>query len=196
MGHEVDIVPLPELLLGHLSSDGRDTPSEDQDEGKVGPPFRGAEVSSSWDPPSSITFFDSCHDRFDTRHGTAIRALLRACLPKTSQREMEHHGKQTLCCGAGGAVASYDTDLTQRRVWRVIDEACATEADMLVTACPTCTYTIAQALLSGDFAQRISNHNYLELVFGETIDWAEVFRKLETMWMGEYGPWLSQTFFS
>jgi Fe-S oxidoreductase len=183
MGDEIDIVPLPELMLDHVS----------RGEILELPAQGGSEATEL--TPFSVTFFDSCHDRFDTRHGRAIRSLLKAYLPKTAQFEMEHHGKETLCCGAGGAVAAYDAEITQRRVWRVIEEAQATEASTLVTTCPTCTYTIAQALLQGDSGQDMSNHNYLELIFGQSLDWPAIFGQLEAMWSGEYGPWLAETFF-
>jgi Fe-S oxidoreductase len=142
-----------------------------------------------------VTFFDSCHDRTDTRHGASIRRLLAKALPQTQQVEMEHHGKNTLCCGAGGAVATYDPDITQKRVWRIIDEARDTQAAALVTACPTCTYTIAQARLGAPAERSIPSHHYLELVFDQPIDWPEVFGRLESMWTGEYGAWLTQTFY-
>ena len=38
--------------------------------------------------------------------------------------------------------------------------------------------------------------HYLELLFGQTIDWPQVFAQLGGMWEGEYGPWLTQTFFA
>jgi Fe-S oxidoreductase len=175
IGGEADIIPLPELLLEQLS------PSDD--------------ATATPDTSFSVTFFDSCHDRFDTRHGTAVRKLLRLRFPKVVQFEMEHHGKDTLCCGAGGAVAAYDSEITQRRIGRVIDEARATGASTVVTTCPTCTYTIAQALLGAGPTPGISSHNYLELVFAQSIDWSTVFDQLEAMWTGEYAPWLTQTFF-
>ncbi|MDR0350676.1 MAG: (Fe-S)-binding protein [Coriobacteriales bacterium] len=185
MGDEMDIVPLPELLLEQPPSHARESAS-----------------------PLSLTFFDSCHDRFNLRHGRAVRQLLRRCHPDAPQREMEHFGKDTLCCGAGGAVATYDAEITKNRVWRIIDEAQATGADRLVTTCPTCSYTIAQALLTAEAEQEASGakgaagakpsllgRNYLELVFDVSIDWPAVFGRLEAMWTGEYGPWLTQTFF-
>ncbi|MDR3136295.1 MAG: hypothetical protein LBU07_02570 [Coriobacteriales bacterium] len=230
MGDEVDIVPLPELLVEHFVANSRDMPTTDvmaevkgsagcakaardtsnistrahltsrapddkERRRKANQSTSALEQEAVQNAPASITFFDSCHDRSDTRHGRAVRKLLELCLPETTQLEMEHHGKNTLCCGAGGAVASYDAALTQRRVWRVIDEAQKTTANTLVTTCPTCTYTIAQALLSAGSEQAIASHNYLELVFGQSINWAVVFSQLEEMWTGEYGPWLAETFF-
>ena len=191
MGDEIDIIPLPELLYAKLSQ-------EVADNYPCSSPANDTTLAS-------VTFFDSCHDRFDTRHGTAVRELLNLCFPQTIQLESQHHGKNTLCCGAGGAVASYDPTITAQRVWRVINEAQATGASTLVTLCPTCTYTIGQALLNMPESQapstslapmqNIVSRNYLELVFEQTIDWQQVFAQLEAMWTGEYGPWLTETFF-
>lgn len=175
----IDSVPLPELLadiVAERMASGHET---------------------GFDPLSlgSITFFDSCHDREDLRNAEALRALFARCLPESAQIEMEHAKADTLCCGAGGAVASYDPALTDARVWRVIEEARSTGADALVTMCPTCSYTIAQACLA-DPARAMASVHYLEALFGIRIDWETVFTQLGSMWTGEYGPWLNQTFFA
>lgn len=197
MADDIDIIPLPELILERgremeraagvaLRVDGM---PEDVDAA-----VRAAGLSPSNVP--SVTVFDSCHDRHDGRHGRAIRGVLRRYMPQVEIREMDERRKQTLCCGAGGAVAGYDPDITKRRVMRVVDEAHSTGANTLVTMCPTCTYTIAQENLSAAPERVIDSHNYLELFFGQTIDWAVVFDQLGSMWTGEYGPWLNATFFS
>lgn len=180
MGDSVEIVPLPEVLL-----------ERSRTALQAGEPAGFTPLE-----PSSITFFDSCHDRSDGRHGAAIRKLMETSLPEARRLEMEHHGKETLCCGAGGAVAAYDDDITHRRVWNVIDEARATGAKTMITACPTCTYTIAQACLGAEATSGIDSHHYLELLFDQTIDWPLVFDRLGSMWEGEYGPWLTATFFA
>lgn len=184
-GDEIDIVPLPEFLL------------EMAKKGNARFCAQGTEATPAAEgaADASLTFFDSCHDRFDRRHGRAIRRLLSLQSPGSARLEMAHHGKHTLCCGAGGAASAFDEDISHKRVWRIIDEAQATGAHTLVTACPTCTYTIAQALLGKEGEQPIENRHYLELLFGQTIDWPTVFSQLESMWSGEYGPWLAQTFF-
>lgn len=183
MGNEVDIIPLPELLL-----------SESRKRAKAGEANGG--LTPMVPAPASLTFFDSCHDRADNRHAKAIRALMLNYLPESQQHEMDHRRKGTLCCGAGGAVSGFDADLTSQRTWRVIDEARATGAQTLVTMCPTCTYTIGQACLGAPLERGIDSHHYLELLFGQPIDWTTVFAQLEGMWSGEYGPWLTATFFS
>lgn len=174
----IEIIPLPELLESLIAvreADGRESGLSPLDR-------------------ESVTFFDSCHDRGNGRNARAIRRLMAKHLPRACQREMKHAKRQTLCCGAGGAVASYDAELTDDRVWQVMDEARATGAQTVVTMCPTCTYTLAQANLSAPERGMDSKH-YLEMLFGVQIDWTQVFDQLGSMWTGEYGPWLQATFY-
>ena len=175
---EIEQVHLPELLLSEsLKREDEGFPSG----------FHPLELDS-------ITFFDSCHDRNDMRNARALRRLFSIYLPGAKQLEISHDKRDTLCCGAGGAVASYDADITDRRVWRVIDEVKATCAEACITMCPTCSYTIAQACLT-EPDKGIRNFHYAEALFGVEIDWDIVFYQLNAMWSGEYGPWLNETFF-
>lgn len=175
---DIEIVPLPELLL----------------EGSKGRVDAG--YASGFDPVEldSITFFDSCHDRQDMRNALAIRDLFFLYAPGAVHREMEHHKRGALCCGAGGAVSSYDPQLSDARAIRILDEARGTGAHTLISMCPTCSYTFAQTKLSHP-EHLIESLNYLEALFGERIDWERVFAELNAMWTGEYGPWLNATFF-
>lgn len=175
---DIQLVPLPELLYKQAQirlSEGKD---------------------SGFSPMNlnSVTFFDSCHDRHNMRNAKALRRLFKKYIPNAEIHEMTHAKRATLCCGAGGAVGSYDADITDRRVWRVIEEARATGAETLITMCPTCTYTIAQANLAHPQSAMNSLH-YLEVLFNAEIDWNAVFYQLNAMWSGEWGPWLNQTFF-
>lgn len=91
-------------------------------------------------------------------------------------------------------MASYDPQITAERAMRVLDEAISSGAHALITMCPTCTYTFAQTLLEHPEIE-LDSYNYLEVLFGEKIDWQRVFAELNGMWTGEYGPWLNATFF-
>lgn len=174
----VQVVPLPELLL-QVSQERL---------------AKGEQTGFHPLTLSSVTVFDSCHDREDQRNATALRALFDLCLPSIDVVEMLHSGKDALCCGAGGAVSSYDGALSDKRVWRVIDEAKDTKAEAVVTMCPTCSYTMSQACLAHP-EKGIEVLHYLEVLLGLRIDWAHVFNQLEGMWSGQYGPWLAETFF-
>ncbi len=174
---DIDIVPLAEVM-------GEIAKQRSANEESTG----FATIDSA-----SFTFFDSCHDRADLRHANSARALMEICAPNAVRCEMDHSKHDTLCCGAGGAVSSYDSDICDQRVWRVIDEARSTGAQTLVTMCPTCTYTIAQANLSAP-ERAMDSHHYLELALGVPIDWNTVFAQLGNMWTGEYAAWLNATF--
>lgn len=166
---DIEIVPLPRLLVEageKISTSGR----------------------TGLDASARYALFDSCHDR-GGEHGKALRTLLSA-YPLV---ELAHQGRDTLCCGAGGAVSSFDSELCTRRVACVLGECVAAGADVVVSSCPTCTYTFADALIkahaSGTYASLESRH-YLELLFDQPIDWTRVFGELQGMWSGEYGAWV------
>ncbi|MBQ3106090.1 MAG: hypothetical protein IJC51_01250, partial [Eggerthellaceae bacterium] len=191
----IEIMPLPELLLKKALERERAAgglKAESVEETEVRARMCGF---SPMQGVPSITVFDSCHDRADGTHGATIRALMQRYVPEAQLIEMDYRKRGTLCCGAGGAVSSYDPAISDRRVWRLIGEARKTGAHTLVTMCPTCTYTVAQACLNAASSQGIPNHHYLEMLFGEPIDWPRIFGELNDMWSGEYGPWLMQTFY-
>ena len=91
------------------------------------------------------------------------------------------------CCGAGGAVDSFDPYRPSAQTAGKL--SFAADGSTLVTMCPTCTYTYAANLLSNP--RDLENKNYTELMFESQVDWGTVFKQLEGMWTGEYGPWVA-----
>jgi Fe-S oxidoreductase len=82
-----------------------------------------------------ITYHDSC---YLARHND-VRMEPRKLLKVIGQPvEMERSGKQTFCCGAGGAHMWMEERGTQINVERA-KEAAATGAETLAVACPFCT---------------------------------------------------------
>ena len=128
-----------------------------------------------------LCFSKSCQD-CDGTYLDELALLLGRELPATAIFEG--------CCGAGGAVGSYVWDMpeqqTERKLNRVPDGA------SIVSACPTCTYTYASYLMA--HPRDIGNIHYLELMFANRFDWDTVFAQLQSMWTGEYGPWLNSIF--
>ena len=94
------------------------------------------------------------------------------------------------CCGAGGAVSSFNPN----RQAQQSDEklSFAQDGSTVVTMCPTCTYTYAFRLMQQP--RPLENKHYTELVFENQFDWDLVFGQLNSMWSGEYGAWLAQVF--
>lgn len=123
-----------------------------------------------------ITVHDSCRDRGGP-FGPAIRKLF----PDYEIVEMEHHGENTMCCGSGGLVSAVDPDLHDARTTARLDEFRATDAEQLITPCLTCSYAMAKQAYPGEVV------NYLELLFGMTVDWEKVFANLNALWEGECG---------
>lgn len=159
----------------------------------------GSLISATCENASSIAKkavciapFDSCHDR-SGMFGRPLRALLQT--PGVETVELAHHGANTLCCGGAGAVSLVDPDIKNQRIDYLLGgEAAQVGADLLVSNCPTCTYTAAQKRRADAQAGLSTSHavscNYLELVFPGRFDWDTVFAQLEGMWSGQYAAWV------
>lgn len=139
-----------------------------------------------------IAPFDSCHDR-EGVFGGPLRMLLQA--QDVRVVEMLHHGTNALCCGGAGAVSLVDPAIKEQRIdYLLKDEAAQTGAELLVSNCPTCTYTAAQKrradIKAGRAVSKAVPCNYMELIFPGRFDWNQVFDQLEGMWSGQYAAWV------
>lgn len=84
-----------------------------------------------------VTLQDPCflgrrNDQYD-----APREVLQS-IPGLSLIEMEQSGPDSLCCGGGGGRMWMETPMGERFSDRRVQEAAATSADILATACPFC----------------------------------------------------------
>ncbi len=135
-----------------------------------------------------LAFFDSCHDR-DQKHGTPLRIMFATC----DTCKLAQEGKDTPCCGAGGAVSGFDAELVDTRAKRILAQAEQAKATTMIVSCPTCAFTFASQKVFGNLGaeqQSIECKHYLELVFNKTTDWNNVFAKAQEMWTGEYSDWV------
>jgi Fe-S oxidoreductase len=84
----------------------------------------------TWDPP---------RPRYAGTHGVydAPRNALNA-VPGLRLKEMERIREYSWCCGAGGACAEIDPELSRATANERVAEARSTGAEALVTACPWC----------------------------------------------------------
>jgi Fe-S oxidoreductase len=63
-------------------------------------------LQQCWEPPpatvsGTVAIHDPCSHRFDRAVQDAVRSIVSQC--GLTIEEMRHHGRETLCCGEGGA---------------------------------------------------------------------------------------------
>ncbi len=115
----------------------------------------------------AVTYHDSC---YLTRYNGVVeepRAVL-AAVPGLELREMERHGRQSFCCGAGGGRMWME----ERRGIRINAErtrqALETGADAVATACPFCLVMmrdgIADAVGAGTVREGVQTLDIAELL--------------------------------
>ncbi len=132
-------------------------------------------------PASPLYLSKSCQDR-DGRYLDETLALLGL----DPSAPTIFHG----CCGAGGAVSSFDPN--RQDVQADAKLSFAPDGACVVTMCPTCTYTYGFYLMKNP--RPLPNKHYAELAFENQFDWPLVFSQLSSIWSGEYGPWLATVF--
>jgi Fe-S oxidoreductase len=90
----------------------------------------------------NVTYHDSC---YLARHNDVLAAPRELAAAVGSPVEMKRSGKQTFCCGAGGAhmwMEERASAINENRV----REAAATGADTLAVACPYCTVMLSDGV--------------------------------------------------
>lgn len=127
------IIPLPALLVG-----------------------KGMKISKDgFDDATLFTIQDSCPDTQELLFAHALRELA----SELNLVEMEHSLHDSLCCGAGQRFADLCFEEQVEQAEKRLSEADEINADIVITACASCTYALTAA--EGD--QEV--YHYLELLF-------------------------------
>ena len=84
-----------------------------------------------------VTYHDPCHLSRAAGVYDDPREILRA-IPGLDLIEMETTRDAAMCCGAGGGLRSYDSDLSMKMAADRVKGALAIEAEIIATACPFC----------------------------------------------------------
>jgi Fe-S oxidoreductase len=117
------------------------------DEGRLrlvdGVPSRGD--GGAGEAPTPVTFHDPCYLARYNGVSRAPREILQA-LPGVEVREMDRHGRQSFCCGAGGGRFWMEEQRGTRINHERTRQALATGAETIATACPFCTVMMRDGL--------------------------------------------------
>jgi Fe-S oxidoreductase len=105
----------------------------------------------------TVTLHEACKSAYTGVDRNGPREILRQ-LPGVTLREMQHHGRETVCCGSG-SICWFPESCARIRKVR-LQEAAQTGAARLVTVCHYCNQTFAEEEARYDF----SVTNYVDLV--------------------------------
>lgn len=91
----------------------------------------------------AVTYQDPCHLGRYAKEYVSPREVIAAL--GLDLKEMWRSGENSLCCGAGGGVLAYNPALARTYVSKRWQEAKATGAKMIITACPNCYANIKRS---------------------------------------------------
>jgi Fe-S oxidoreductase len=119
-------------------------------------------VAPPEDERVQITYHDPCYLGRHNGEYDAPRELL-AALPEAELVEMEHNGAQSMCCGGGGARMWTEESIGTRINSARMDEAEATGAATVATACPFCAIMLGDAAAAREEAPVVTDVAHLVL---------------------------------
>jgi Fe-S oxidoreductase/nitrate reductase gamma subunit len=110
-----------------------------------------------------ITYHDSCYLGRANQIFEAPRKVLRA-IPGLKLVEMERHHKKSFCCGAGGGRMWMEEHIGTRINQMRTDQAIATKAEFIGTACPYCLTMLFDGIKEKGKAETMAAYDLSELV--------------------------------
>ena len=109
--------------------------------------------------PVTITYHDPCHLGRGLGSFDGARGLLKDI--KGNVVEMEHHHKESLCCGAGGGIRGFYPKFSRDIARRMVKEAEEVKADVLLTDCLSCRHNLKQGVPFEGKLQVMTTTEYL-----------------------------------
>ena len=119
--------------------------------------------------PTTVTYHDPCHLGRGLESFDGTRDLLKGLGSKWV--EMEHHHRESLCCGAGGGVRGFYPKFSREIARRRVKEAEEVKADILLTDCLSCKHNLKQGVPWEGKMKVVTTQEYL-------LEWIEA-RKIQ-----------------
>ncbi len=111
----------------------------------------------------TLTYHDPCYLGRANGEYDAPREVLNAIPSKTV--EMKRNKSNALCCGAGGGQMFKEAEEGDKEVFiERIEDALATNANVVVTACPYCMVMMTDGLKYKNKEEEIKNYDIAELI--------------------------------
>jgi len=111
----------------------------------------------------TLTFHDPCYlGRYSDIYDPPRRVL--EAIPSVEIREMKRSRNKSLCCGAGGGWMWMDEKIGKRVNIQRLEDALATEAEWIATACPFCVTMFDDAIKSKDLEEQVKIWDIAEMV--------------------------------
>ena len=111
----------------------------------------------------TLTFHDPCYLGRGNGEYEAPRAVLNTL--NAGLKEMDPNRSFALCCGAGGAQMFKEAEPGNREVYALrTEQAIASGAGIVATACPFCMTMLTDGLKYKDKAGEIKNYDIAELI--------------------------------
>jgi len=120
-------------------------------------------LSSQVFSDKTIVFHDPCYLGRANNEYEAPRSVLNAISAKKT--EMKRNRSFGLCCGAGGGQMFKEAEKGDKEVFiERTEEAIATGADIIATACPFCMVMMTDGIKYKNQEERMKNYDIAELV--------------------------------
>jgi Fe-S oxidoreductase/nitrate reductase gamma subunit len=120
-------------------------------------------LSNGTNTGEPVTLHDPCYLARVNREVDATRAVIGAATD-AQFREMPRHGEKTFCCGAGGGRMWFDESPAQRVSCLRAQEALATGAQTLATACPFCLNMMTDGMAGTQGGEKVKVVDIAELL--------------------------------
>ena len=111
----------------------------------------------------AITYHDSCYLGRANQIFEAPRKILNS-IPGLKLVEMERHRQRSFCCGAGGGRMWMEEHIGTRINQMRTDQAIATEAELIGTACPYCLTMLFDGIKEKGKSETMAAYDLSELV--------------------------------